>query len=183
MRISFNDVRSDLQLVYHASWSRKDLHSVYWNVWPRESQRVCISFPVWTKRGIVHGCQMAIAGSLDRMCLALRATGQWLRYAMLQNVIPSFPWIKPGWRAWGRKFCHLATMCLSDRVISFVPEDCREGGAGHELREVAELLAVKLVLRSPARPPHGHRLKERERQDKGSLLAKCPSSLATFFHF
>ena len=28
-----------------------------------------------------HGCQMAIAGFLDRMCLSLRASGLWLRYA------------------------------------------------------------------------------------------------------
>ena len=49
-----------------------------------------------------HGCQMAIARFLDRMCLALWASGLWLRYAMLQNLIPSFPWIAPGWRAWGR---------------------------------------------------------------------------------
>ena len=42
-----------------------------------------------------HGCQMAIAGFLDRMCLALRASGLWLRYAALQNLIPSFPWIAP----------------------------------------------------------------------------------------
>ena len=50
-----------------------------------------------------HGCQMAIAGLLDHMCLALRASGLWLRYATLQNWIPSFPWIAPGgWRVWGR---------------------------------------------------------------------------------
>ena len=42
-----------------------------------------------------HGCQMAIARSLDRMYLALRASGLWLRYARLQNLIPSFPWIAP----------------------------------------------------------------------------------------
>ena len=29
------------------------------------------------------------------MCLALRASGLWLRYATLQNLIPSFPWIAP----------------------------------------------------------------------------------------
>ena len=46
-----------------------------------------------------HGCQMAIARFLDRMCLALPAFGLWLRYATLQNLIPSFPWIVPGWRA------------------------------------------------------------------------------------
>ena len=49
-----------------------------------------------------HGCQMAIAIFLDQMCLALRASGLWLRYATLQNWIPSFPWIAPGKRAWGR---------------------------------------------------------------------------------
>ena len=27
---------------------------------------------------------------LDRMCLALWASGLWVRYAMLQNLIPSF---------------------------------------------------------------------------------------------
>ena len=42
-----------------------------------------------------HGCQMAIARFLDSMCLALRACGLWLRYATLQNLIPSFPWIAP----------------------------------------------------------------------------------------
>ena len=42
-----------------------------------------------------HGCQMAIAGLLDRMCLALWASGLWLHYAALQNLIPSFPWIAP----------------------------------------------------------------------------------------
>ena len=42
-----------------------------------------------------HGCQMAIAGFVDRMCLALRASGLWLRYTTLQNLIPSFPWIAP----------------------------------------------------------------------------------------
>ena len=29
------------------------------------------------------------------MCLALWASGLWLRYATLQNLIPSFPWIAP----------------------------------------------------------------------------------------
>ena len=45
---------------------------------------------------------MATARFLDRTCLTLRASGLWLRYATLQNFIPSFPWIAPGWRAWGR---------------------------------------------------------------------------------
>ena len=38
---------------------------------------------------------MAIGRFLDRMCLALRASGLWLRYATLQNWIPSFSWIAP----------------------------------------------------------------------------------------
>ena len=42
-----------------------------------------------------HGCQMAIARFLDCMRLALRASGLWLCYAMLHNLIPSFPWIAP----------------------------------------------------------------------------------------
>ena len=42
-----------------------------------------------------YGCQMAIARFLDRMCLALWASGLWLRSATLQNLIPSFPWIAP----------------------------------------------------------------------------------------
>ena len=46
---------------------------------------------------------MAIARFLDRRCLALRASGLWLRDATLQNLIPSFPWIAapprpPPWR-------------------------------------------------------------------------------------
>ena len=60
---------------------------------------------------------MAIAGFLDRMCLALRASGLWLRYATLQNLIPSFPWIAPHalhpgaiQGKEGIKFCHLATL-------------------------------------------------------------------------
>ena len=32
-----------------------------------------------------HGCQIVIARFKDRMCLALRASGLWLRYAALQN--------------------------------------------------------------------------------------------------
>ena len=38
---------------------------------------------------------MAIARFLYRMRLALQASGLWLRYVALQNVIPSFPWIGP----------------------------------------------------------------------------------------
>ena len=51
------------------------------------------------------------------MCLALRASGLWLRYAALQNLIPSFPWIVPHTLHPGAiqgkegiKFCYLATL-------------------------------------------------------------------------
>ena len=42
-----------------------------------------------------HDCQMAIAKYLDCMRLALLASELWLRYATLQNLIPSCPWIAP----------------------------------------------------------------------------------------
>ena len=38
---------------------------------------------------------MAIAIFRDCMRLALWASGLWLRYTLLQNLIPSFPWIAP----------------------------------------------------------------------------------------
>ena len=57
-----------------------------------------------------------VARFLDRMCLALRASGLWLRYATLQNLIPSFPWIAPHalhpgaiQGKEGIKFCYLVT--------------------------------------------------------------------------
>ena len=48
-----------------------------------------------TRQRQEHGCQMAIARFLHCMYLSLRASGLWLRYATLQNLIPSFPWIAP----------------------------------------------------------------------------------------
>ena len=54
----------------------------------------CVEFTT-ARAGIRHGCQMAKARFLDRMCLALQASGLWLRYATLQNLIHSFPWIAP----------------------------------------------------------------------------------------
>ena len=73
---------------------------------------------VSTTGKVKHGCQMAVARFLECMCLALRASGVWLRYAALQNLIPSFPWIAPPPALHpgaihgeeGIKFCHLATM-------------------------------------------------------------------------
>ena len=52
------------------------------------------------------------------MCLALRASGLWLRYAVLQNLITSFPWIAPGWRAWGRN-PRLRHAALQNLIPSF----------------------------------------------------------------
>ena len=64
-----------------------------------------------------HGCQMAIARFFGRRYLALGLEGLWLRYATLQNLIPSFPWIAPHalhpgaiQGKEGTKFCHLATL-------------------------------------------------------------------------
>ena len=59
------------------------------------------------------------------MCLALRASGLWLRYATLQNLIPSFPWIAPHalhpgaiQGKEGIKFCHLAT--LNRKILTWI---------------------------------------------------------------
>ena len=77
-----------------------------------------------------HSCQMAIAWFLDRMCLALRASGQWLRYAWLQNLIPSFPWIAPPRPPGaiqgeeGIKFCHLGTLGENCSMIWLLKFNC-----------------------------------------------------------
>ena len=76
------------------------------------------------ERNIRHGCQMAIARFLDHTYVfALRASGLWLRYATLQNLISSFPWIAhpcpPTWRNQRRegiKFCHLATLTSGEKT-------------------------------------------------------------------
>ena len=72
---------------------------------------------------------MAIARFLDHMCLALRASGLWLHYTALQNLIPSFPWIAPGWRVRGRK-----------EGITFVIWQPCLVGVGHEVMEVGRQL-------------------------------------------
>ena len=66
------------------------------------------------------------------MCLALLASGLWLRYTTLQNLIPSFPYIAPHalhpgaiQGKEGIKFCHLATLF-------------RNGGRAPSLREESE---------------------------------------------
>ena len=55
--------------------------------------RVCVFPPPLSSR--YHGCQMTISRFLDCMCLPPWASGLWLRYATLQNLIPTFPWIAP----------------------------------------------------------------------------------------
>ena len=83
-----------------------------------------------------HGCQIAIARFLGRMCLAFQASGLWLRYATLQIVIPSFPWIAPlvlhpvaiqGEE--GIKFCHLATLAREGRSSSVCCAGAAPSGA------------------------------------------------------
>ena len=87
-----------------------------------------------------HGCQTAIAKFLDRMCLALLASGLWLRYATLQNMIPSFPWIVPHalhpgaiQGKEGIKFCHLATLIRKIEYRSARPETRSSVGANSYL--------------------------------------------------
>ena len=69
-----------------------------------------------------HGCQMATAIFFDRMCLALQASGLWLRYATLQNLIPSFLWIAYGWGVWGRNFA-IWQHCLHS--LNVIMRPCR----------------------------------------------------------
>ena len=67
------------------------------------------------RKAVLHGCQMAIAKFLDCRLWPFGIEGLWLRNATLQHMIPSFPWIVPGSRAFlqgkgGIKFGHLATL-------------------------------------------------------------------------
>ena len=81
------------------------------------------------------------------------------KVARWQNLIPSFPWIALGWRAWGHnprkgrdKIVHLATLCslpLKSRATS-VPGTgrgaIRHSSAGEFLRNVGILLRDALLL-------------------------------------
>ena len=86
------------------------------------------------------------------MCLALRASGLWLRYATMQNLTPSLPWIAPtalhpGAIQWkeGIKSCHLATLrrrghgmklSLFSSIPCLLPPEVRhwrKGGAWYNL--------------------------------------------------
>ena len=68
------------------------------NYWPRNSCPVfgeALKMRSENRGPFMVACQMATARFLDCMYLALRASGLWLRYATLQNLIPSFAWIAP----------------------------------------------------------------------------------------
>ena len=54
-----------------------------------------IPIVIYCNKVTERGCQMATAELSDCMCLALWASELWLRYATLQNLISSFPWIAP----------------------------------------------------------------------------------------
>ena len=73
------------------------------------------------------------------MCLALRASGLWLRYAALQSLIPSFPWIAPPalhpgaiQGKEGIKFCYLATLLTESSLSSPPPLQSNRGLGGRE---------------------------------------------------
>ena len=96
------------------------------------------------------------------MCLALRASGLWLRYAALQNLIPSFPWIVPHalhpgaiQGKEGIKFCHLATLAAGARPDAGAPRHGQDGGdaeGGERGGEAVQVRAVPPLLRGPRCP-------------------------------
>ena len=100
------------------------------------------------------------------MCLALRASGLWLRYAALQNLIPSFPWIAPPrplhpYATQGKegiKFCHLATMAVVLNPKGF-PDLRTFGSCTRSLADVAvvhldsDLLLPRPTLSDREYPP------------------------------
>ena len=94
------------------------------------------------EESLKQGCQMAIARFLDRMCLALRASGLGLRYTTLQNLIPSFPWIAPQYPP----PCTLAQS--KERKGSAILQPCLEVELHDQLRVVAlsPTPAVRSVL-------------------------------------
>ena len=46
------------------------------------------------------GGELVLEGGVH--AVRVRSRGFWAKVARWQNLIPSFPWITPGWRAWGR---------------------------------------------------------------------------------
>ena len=87
------------------------------------------------------------------MCMALWASRLWLRYATLQNLIPSFPWIAPHALHPGAiqgkeeiKFCHLATLLSGEPVpypavlpLTISPGGGAAGESVHRVMDVFEL--------------------------------------------
>ena len=152
---------------------------------------------------------MAIAEFFDRSCLALRASGLWLRYATLQNLIPSFLWIAPPhpppWRN-PRKGIdpilpsgNLAGMAgpgADWHAGAAEAQNCgRVGGAGAKLRITPTLAVVKAVrpcssLSSPSSALTGPgkrmvpRLREFFRQGQAEVVSNSKNKiLATWEPF
>ena len=77
--------------------------------------------------------------------------GLWLRYATLQNVIPSFPWIAPGWEKEGITFCHRATLVgapLSPCAVVFGDVSALDHEVGDEAVEGAALVSEPELTRA-----------------------------------
>ena len=72
------------------------------------------------------------------MCLALRASGLWLRYATLQNLIPSFAWIAPGWRAWGRNPRKGSNFAIWQHCAPELREDAEAEAAAMDMSEATD---------------------------------------------
>ena len=115
---------------------------------------------------------MAIARFLDGMCLALRASGLWLRYATLQNLIPSFPWIAPHalhpgaiQGKEGIKFCNLATLQVRGRHGARAGHEPQPGPGARAGDEEDQVLRPPLPLRLLLSPTEEkRRLRHRRRR-------------------
>ena len=135
---------------------------------------------------------MAVARFLDRMCLALRASGLWLRYATLQNLIPSFPWIAPQrpppWRnprkrrdqilPSGNLGGHRITSngivrrAVALKKVSYVREEERRGRPRDRSTETAR--CDQICFHSPSIDPHSGR--------EASMPSPLPTSNLKFIY-
>ena len=117
------------------------------------------------------------------MCLAFRASGLWLCYATLQNLIPSFPWIglphPPPWRNPKKGRDQILPSCnhgLDNQTM--IPTSCMSG----IVTGVGGPKIWKFCGRHKWKPP-------KRRTNKGQkasftaqkfapfILARCPSPL------